>query len=163
MPAARIFSQVVFTDPPHSYPPVSPVTCSYTHTPAFQPSPRDWVGMFKVGWSTTKDYHTFVWVESCLDVVGSATRQAVFKEYYLPKDELDFYQFCYVDGAGQVCGASTSFCFKNPAQRSPESIVEDELMVVTTQERRQRDGEEEQRKRSSGLDAASRQKEVRSI
>lgn len=35
----------------------------------------------QVGWSTTKDYHTFVWVEPCLDVVGQQTksRQAVFR------------------------------------------------------------------------------------
>ncbi|TNN51611.1 Calcium-binding and coiled-coil domain-containing protein 2 [Liparis tanakae] len=134
VPAASIFSQVVFTDPPHSYPLFAPVTCSYTA--AFQPSPRDWVGMFKVGWSTIKDYHTFVWVEPCLDVLRqeSATRQTVFKQYYLPKDELNFYQFCYVDGAGQVRGASTSFCFKNPEQQIPESMMGDELMVITTQE-----------------------------
>ncbi|XP_075950276.1 calcium-binding and coiled-coil domain-containing protein 2 isoform X2 [Anarhichas minor] len=133
---ARTFSQVVFTDTPYSYPPSTPVTCCYTITTAYQPHSRDWVGIFKVGWSTTKDYHTFVWVEPSLDVVGqeSATRQAVFTEYYLPKDELDFYQFCYVDSAGQVRGASTPFCFKNPAGQNPESSMDEDLMVITTQE-----------------------------
>ncbi|XP_031699149.1 calcium-binding and coiled-coil domain-containing protein 2 isoform X2 [Anarrhichthys ocellatus] len=133
---ARTFSQVVFTDTLYSYPPSTPVTCCYTITTAYQPHSRDWVGIFKVGWSTTKDYHTFVWVEPSLDVVGqeSATRQAVFTEYYLPKDELDFYQFCYVDSAGQVRGASTPFCFKNPAGQNPESSMDEDLMVITTQE-----------------------------
>ncbi|XP_068592828.1 calcium-binding and coiled-coil domain-containing protein 2 isoform X2 [Cebidichthys violaceus] len=133
---ARTFSQVVFTDTPYSYPPSTPVTCCYTLTTAYQPNPRDWVGIFKVGWSTTKDYHTFVWVEPSLDVVGqeSATRQVVFTEYYLPKDELDFYQFCYVDSTGQVHGASTPFCFKNPAGQNLESSMDDDLMVITTQE-----------------------------
>lgn len=46
--AARTFSQVLFTDIPHSYPPSTPVTCCYTLTDAFQPNPRDWVGIFKV-------------------------------------------------------------------------------------------------------------------
>lgn len=46
--SARTFSQVVFTDIPHSYPPSTSVTCCYTLTPAFQPNPRDWVGIFKV-------------------------------------------------------------------------------------------------------------------
>ncbi|KAK9530017.1 hypothetical protein VZT92_011555 [Zoarces viviparus] len=133
---ARTFSQVVFTDTPYSYPLSTSVTCCYTLTTAYQPNSRDWVGIFKVGWSTTKDYHTFVWVEPSLDVVGqeSATRQAVFTEYYLPKDELDFYQFCYVDSAGQVRGASTPFCFKNPAGQNPESSMDEDLMVITTQE-----------------------------
>ncbi|XP_037610659.1 calcium-binding and coiled-coil domain-containing protein 2 isoform X3 [Sebastes umbrosus] len=135
-PEAHTFSQVVFTDTPHSYPPSAPITCCYTLTATLQPNPRDWVGIFKVGWSTTKDYHTFVWVEPSLDVVGqeSATRQALFREYYLPKDEMDFYQFCYVDSTGQVRGASTPFCFKNPAEQSLEISPEDDLLVITTQE-----------------------------
>ncbi|KAM9336442.1 calcium-binding and coiled-coil domain-containing protein 2 [Symphorus nematophorus] len=134
--SARTFSQVVFTDIPHSYPPATVVTCSYNLTTAFQPNPRDWVGIFKVGWSTTKDYHTFVWVEPCLDVVGqqSLTRQAVFKDYYLPKDEIEFYQFCYVDSTGQVRGASTPFCFRNPVEQSLESSPDDDLLVIQTQE-----------------------------
>ncbi|XP_029311951.1 calcium-binding and coiled-coil domain-containing protein 2 isoform X5 [Cottoperca gobio] len=133
---ARTFSQVVFTDTPYSYPPLTPITCCYTLTGAFQPNPRDWVGIFKVGWSITKDYHTFVWVEPCLDLVRkeTATRQVFFKDYYLPKDEIEFYQFCYVDSAGQVRGASTPFCFRSPEEQCPESSVDDDLLVITTQE-----------------------------
>ncbi|XP_070846823.1 calcium-binding and coiled-coil domain-containing protein 2 [Chaetodon trifascialis] len=135
-PSARTFSQVVFTDISRSYPPSTAVTCSYTLAASFQPKARDWVGIFKVGWSTTKDYHTFVWVEPCVDVEGqqSVIRQAVFKDYYLPKDEIEFYQFCYIDSAGQVRGASTPFCFRNPAEQSMESSPDDDLLVITTQE-----------------------------
>uniref|UniRef100_I3KP83 SKICH domain-containing protein n=2 Tax=Oreochromis niloticus TaxID=8128 RepID=I3KP83_ORENI len=134
--SARTFSQVVFIDIPQSYPPSTHVTCSYNLTAAFQPNPRDWVGIFKVGWTTTKDYHTFVWVEPCLDVVGdqTVTRQAFFKDYYLPKDEIEFYQFCYVDSTGQVRGASTPFCFRSPAEQSLESNPDDDLLVITTQD-----------------------------
>ncbi|KAI4807519.1 hypothetical protein KUCAC02_027323 [Chaenocephalus aceratus] len=131
------FSQVVFTDTPYSYPPSIPgITCCYTLTAAFQPNPRDWVGIFKVGWSSTKDYHTFVWVEPSLDVVGkeSANRQAYFKEYYLPKDEVEFYQFCYVNSTGNVRGASTPFCFRSPEEQNMEGSVDDDLLVITTQE-----------------------------
>ncbi|KAM3591916.1 uncharacterized protein V6R79_009446 [Siganus canaliculatus] len=135
-PPAPAFSQVVFVNIPHSYPPATNITCCYTLTPALQPTPRDWVGIFKVGWSTTKDYHTFVWVEPSTDVEGqqSGTREVVFREYYLPKDELDFYQFCYVDSAGQVRGASTPFCFRIAAGQSLESHLVDDLVVITTQE-----------------------------
>lgn len=47
-PAAHTFSQVLFVDISQSYPPATPVTCRYTLTPALQPQPRDWVGIFKV-------------------------------------------------------------------------------------------------------------------
>lgn len=134
--AAPAFSQVVFTDIPHSYPPSTPITCTFTLCNTFQSNSRDWVGIFKVGWSTTKDYHTFVWVEQNQDVVGqhTVTRQAVFKEYYLPKDDMEFYQFCYVDGSGQVRGASTPFCFGNPVEPSADGSPDDDLLVITTQE-----------------------------
>ncbi|KAM4524119.1 calcium-binding and coiled-coil domain-containing protein 2 [Odontesthes bonariensis] len=129
---APTFSQVVFIDIPKSYPPSTPITCRYTLKAAVIPNSRDWVGIFKVGWSTMKDYHTFVWVEPFQDV--GSTRQAVFKEYYLPKDEIEFYQFCYVDSGGQVRGASTPFCFRIPAEESEDSSTDDDLLVITTQE-----------------------------
>ncbi|XP_061562445.1 calcium-binding and coiled-coil domain-containing protein 2 isoform X1 [Phycodurus eques] len=133
------FSQVAFRDVPHSYPPATSVSCSYTLAEHFHPSPRDWVGIFKVGWSTTKDYHTFVWVESSGESSQeqSLTSHAYFKDYYLPKDELDFYQFCYVDSSGQVRGASTPFCFKVPDngdKQSAENSSDNDLLVITTQE-----------------------------
>ncbi|XP_039990547.1 calcium-binding and coiled-coil domain-containing protein 2 isoform X2 [Xiphias gladius] len=135
-PSACTYSQVVFVDIPHSYPPSAPVTCRYTLNPAYEPNPRDWVGIFRVGWSSAKDYHTFVWAEPCLEVAGrkSVTSQAVFDDYYLPKDEMEFYQFCYIDSTGQVRGASTPFCFKNPVEQSMESSSDDDLLVITTQE-----------------------------
>ncbi|XP_058476837.1 calcium-binding and coiled-coil domain-containing protein 2 [Solea solea] len=134
--AENPFSQVVFNDIPRSYPPSTPITCRFTLNAAFQPQSRDWVGIFKVGWSTAKDYHTFVWVEPNQDMEGqeAVMRQAVFKEYYLPKDEMEFYQFCYADSTGQVRGASTPFCFKTPEGQSMDSSPDDDLMVITTQE-----------------------------
>ncbi|KAK7919404.1 hypothetical protein WMY93_010688 [Mugilogobius chulae] len=128
-PAAATFSQVVFTNVPRSYPISTSVTCNYTVTPAFQPHNRDWVG-----WSSAKEYHTFVWVEPCLDSAGqeTLTKQAIFKDYYLPKDD-EFYQFCYIDSTGQVRGASTPFCFLNPGDRNQDS-PDDDLLVITTQE-----------------------------
>ncbi|XP_068505529.1 calcium-binding and coiled-coil domain-containing protein 2 isoform X2 [Syngnathus scovelli] len=133
------FSQVAFKDVPQSYPLATSINCCYTLAAHFQPSPRDWVGIFKVGWSTIKDYHTFMWVESCGDSnqEQSSTRHAYFKEYYLPKDELDFYQFCYVNSSGQVCGASTPFCFKSQHPNDEQSAAngsDNDLMVITTQE-----------------------------
>ncbi|XP_072312141.1 calcium-binding and coiled-coil domain-containing protein 2 isoform X2 [Eucyclogobius newberryi] len=134
-PTVATFSQVVFTDVPRSYPISTGVTSNYTVTPSFQSHTRDWVGIFKVGWSSTKEYHTFVWVEPCPDLTGQErlTKQAVFKDYYLPKDD-EFYQFCYIDNTGQVRGASTPFCFLNSGEQSLENSPDDDLLVITTQE-----------------------------
>lgn len=129
------FSQVVFVDVPRSYLPNSNVTCCYTLTAGLQPNPRDWIGVFKVGWNTTQNYHTFLWVEPCLDRLGPdpVRQRVVFNEYYLPKDDGD-YQFCYVDSNGQVRGASTPFCFENPQDHVLYTSLDNDILVITTQE-----------------------------
>ncbi|XP_063077775.1 calcium-binding and coiled-coil domain-containing protein 2 [Engraulis encrasicolus] len=135
MESSTAFSQVVFVDVPRSYPTSTSVTCSYTLTAALQPHPRDWIGLFRVGWNTTQSYHTFVWVEPCLDRLGPepVTKQVVFNDYYLPKDDGD-YQFCYVDNKGQVRGASTPFSFQNPRDDLLYTSLENDLLVISTKE-----------------------------
>ncbi|XP_073684331.1 calcium-binding and coiled-coil domain-containing protein 2 [Garra rufa] len=130
------YSQVVFNDVPPSYPPNTAITCRYTLTGALEPSVRDWIGIYKVGWNSTQKYYTYVWVEPSLDHVGPEplVQQVVFKESYLPKDDGEFYQFCYVDSFGHVKGASTPFCFQNPAETSLGPSLEKDLLVITTQE-----------------------------
>ncbi|XP_014034371.1 calcium-binding and coiled-coil domain-containing protein 2 isoform X2 [Salmo salar] len=141
------FSQVVFQEIPNSYVSNVALTCCYTLTAAIQPNPRDWVGIFKVGWSTTKDYHTFVWVEPSLDLIGlePVRKQVLFTAYYLPKDDAAFYQFCYIDSNDQVRGASTPFCFKTPGEQSTDCSLENDLLVIITQEKvEQREREKEE-------------------
>ncbi|XP_056627653.1 calcium-binding and coiled-coil domain-containing protein 2 [Triplophysa dalaica] len=130
------FSQVVFNDVPPSYPPKMAVTCRYTITEGLQPNPRDWIGIFKVGWQSTQRYYSYEWVVPCLDQIGpeGLTQEVVFKESNLPKDDGEFYQFCHVDCNGHVRGASTPFCFQNQAEISLDCSLEKDLLVVTTQE-----------------------------
>ncbi|XP_076856545.1 calcium-binding and coiled-coil domain-containing protein 2 [Brachyhypopomus gauderio] len=130
------FSQVVFVDVAHSYQINAPVRCCYTLTGGLNPNTRDWIGIFKVGWNSTKQYYNYVWVQPSPEHDGSEPlqKEVVFSEYYLPKDDGEFYQFCYVDSSGQVRGASTPFCFQNPAEASLDGSLENDLLVITTQE-----------------------------
>ncbi|MCI4384269.1 hypothetical protein PGIGA_G00036830 [Pangasianodon gigas] len=127
-----IYSQVVFIDVPHSYPLHSDVTCSYKLTGGLIPNPKDWIGIYKVGWDSAHKYHCYEWAKPCLDCKGlePPKQQIFFKESYLPKDDGEFYQFCYVDSNGQVRGASIPFCFQNPAETSTDCS----LLVISTQE-----------------------------
>uniref|UniRef100_A0A8C4YYH7 SKICH domain-containing protein n=1 Tax=Gadus morhua TaxID=8049 RepID=A0A8C4YYH7_GADMO len=129
------FSQVVFNDIPKTYYRSTQVTCHYTLAVGFLPTTRDWVGIYKVGWSTTKDYLSFVWVDPPVELVEQEPmrKQSLFSEYYLPKEESEFYQFCYVDSLGYVKGASTPFSFQNPVENM-DCSMETDLMVVTTQD-----------------------------
>ncbi|PNJ66292.1 CALCOCO2 isoform 3 [Pongo abelii] len=120
------FSQVIFSSVEKFYIPGGDVTCHYTFTQHFIPRRKDWIGIFRVGWKTTREYYTFMWVTLPIDLNNKSAKQqeVQFKAYYLPKDD-EYYQFCYVDQDGVVRGASIPFQFR------PEN--EEDILVVTTQ------------------------------
>ncbi|NXI48835.1 CACO2 protein, partial [Chloroceryle aenea] len=120
------FSQVVFNNVEKFYVPGGDVTCYYTLTQNILPRGKDWVGIFRVGWKTTREYYTFLWAPLPADGHSdtSVQQQIQFKAYYLPKDD-EYYQFCYVDQDGVVRGASVPFQFR--------AETEDDILVVTTQ------------------------------
>ncbi|KAK9513672.1 hypothetical protein VZT92_027187 [Zoarces viviparus] len=133
------FAHVIFQNVGKSYMPHAALECHYTLTQFIKPNPKDWVGIFKVGWSTARDYYTFLWSplpENHVD--GTAVnRTVVFQGYYVPKDDAEFYQFCYVTHKGEIRGASTPFLFRANSPSDDELLtVEDEcnsdILVVTT-------------------------------
>ncbi|XP_057689385.1 tax1-binding protein 1 homolog B [Corythoichthys intestinalis] len=133
------FAHVLFQNVGKSYLPHAALECHYTLTQFIKPHPKDWVGIFKVGWSTARDYYTFLWSplpENYVD--GTAVnRTVVFQGYYVPNDDGEFYQFCYVTHKGEIRGASTPFLFRANSPSEEELLtVEDEcnsdILVVTT-------------------------------
>uniref|UniRef100_A0A8C3C626 Calcium-binding and coiled-coil domain-containing protein 2 n=1 Tax=Cairina moschata TaxID=8855 RepID=A0A8C3C626_CAIMO len=120
------FSQVIFNNVEKFYVPGGDVICCYTLTHNIVPRGKDWVGIFRVGWKTTREYYTFMWAPLPSDVHGDTAvqQQIQFKAYYLPKDD-EYYQFCYIDQDGMVRGASVPFQFR--------AETEDDILVVTTQ------------------------------
>uniref|UniRef100_A0AAY5F1K3 Calcium binding and coiled-coil domain 1b n=1 Tax=Electrophorus electricus TaxID=8005 RepID=A0AAY5F1K3_ELEEL len=53
--------KVKFLNVGSSYFPQSRVECHYSINSEHSWSSNDWIGLFKVGWSSVRDYHTFVW------------------------------------------------------------------------------------------------------
>lgn len=133
------FAHVIFQNVGKSFLPQAPLECSYTLTPYLTPHPKDWVGIFKVGWSTARDYYTFLWSPMPENYeTGSTVHQTVvFQGYYVPKSDGEFYQFCYVTHSGDIRGASTPFQFR-AATPTEEllTVTEDDsnsdILVVTT-------------------------------
>ncbi|GAB1296713.1 Calcium-binding and coiled-coil domain-containing protein 2 [Apodemus speciosus] len=118
-------SQVLFYNVEKFYVPGRDLRCCYFLTEKFIPGRRDWIGIFKVGWTSTQEFYTFMWAP--LPEEESARRQEIeFKAYYLPKDKAH-YQFCYVDKDGLVQGTSISFQF------CPDP--DEDIMVVMNKER----------------------------
>ncbi|KAM4029044.1 tax1-binding protein 1 [Anomaloglossus baeobatrachus] len=132
------FAHVIFQNVAKSYLPSAPLECHYTLTQYIQPHPKDWVGIFKVGWSTARDYYTFLWSPLPENYVPDSTHNCVltFQGYYLPNDDGEFYQFCYVTHKGEIRGASTPFQFRTSSPVDELLTMEDEghsdMLVVTT-------------------------------
>ncbi|XP_034990663.2 calcium-binding and coiled-coil domain-containing protein 2 isoform X2 [Zootoca vivipara] len=122
----RAFNQVIFTDIDKYYVPGADITCRYNISRHITPRRKDWVGIFRVGWKTAREYFTFVWapLPRNPDSSDDELQEVLFKAYYLPKDD-EYYQFCYVDQDGLVRGASVPFQFR--------AETEDDMLVVTTQ------------------------------
>lgn len=57
---------VVFLNIQRSYPPGEDLAVSYQcqANSELSPSGRDWVGLFRVGWTSSRDYYTFEWATS---------------------------------------------------------------------------------------------------
>ncbi|XP_035285510.1 tax1-binding protein 1 homolog B-like isoform X2 [Anguilla anguilla] len=164
------FAHVIFQNVGKSFPPNTELECRYTLTPFFTPHHRDWVGIFKVGWSTARDYYTFQWTprpESQTE--GGSVHQAVlFQGYYLPKDDGEFYQFCYVTHSGEVRGASTPFLFRAATPPTDDLLaVEDDsnsdILVITSKtdllEQRLEEAQKEQAELREELHLLQQEKE----
>lgn len=136
--ASSNFAHVIFQNVAKSYLPNASLECHYTLTSFIKPHPKDWVGIFKVGWNTARDYYTFLWSPiPDFYVEGSSFDCVVcFQGYYLPNDDGEFYQFCYVTHKGEIRGASTPFQFRTASPVDDLLTMEDEgssdMLVVTT-------------------------------
>ncbi|XP_053322086.1 tax1-binding protein 1 [Spea bombifrons] len=135
---ATNFAHVIFQNVAKSYLPNAPLECHYTLTQYIHPHQKDWVGIFKVGWSTARDYYTFLWSPMPENYKLESTCNCVvtFQGYYLPNDDGEFYQFCYVTHKGEIRGASTPFQFRTSSPVDELLTMEDEghsdMLVVTT-------------------------------
>ncbi|XP_071349889.1 calcium-binding and coiled-coil domain-containing protein 1b isoform X1 [Trachinotus anak] len=130
-------STVVFRNVGQLYFPQTRVECHYSLTSDYQWSSNDWIGIFEMGWSSVKQYHTYTWalVPEGYTEGTSVNCCALFHACYLPRPSTVEYQFVYVDKMGLVCARSRPFTFC-----APKPLEELETLK---EERDEEDGEEE--------------------
>ena len=141
LPSESEFSAVIFNNVPECYPPDRDIECRYTIKNSVKPNSRDWIGLFKVGWQSSREHYTYEW-SPLLDIQNGeegrpVANRVVFRQRYLPKADDEFYQFCYVTYVGDVRGASIPFQIKTKPFEQEElqccEIEDDEgssIMVV---------------------------------
>ncbi|KAG5837970.1 calcium-binding and coiled-coil domain-containing protein 1 [Anguilla anguilla] len=121
--------KVEFRNVGRSYFPQSRVECHYTLSPLHSWASSDWVGLFKVGWTSVRNYHTFVWalVPGGYKEGTSANCCVHFQASYLPRPGPEAYQFVYVDAKGTPCAHSSPFTFCAPKPMEDLVTLEEEL------------------------------------
>ncbi|XP_039602647.1 calcium-binding and coiled-coil domain-containing protein 1 isoform X1 [Polypterus senegalus] len=159
--------KVTFHNVAQSYIPQSRVECHYTLSPAHAWSSKDWIGIFKVGWNSIRDYHTFVWSQVPDGYQeGTPAKCCVnFQAFYLPKGSSESYQFCYVDSQGEVCSCSTPFTFSAPQTldelvtlEGEDGVASDMLFIIPKAEMLQGRLEECQQEKSQLLESNAEMK-----
>ncbi|KAM7422398.1 hypothetical protein PAMA_010445 [Pampus argenteus] len=130
-------STVVFRNVGQLYFSQTKVECHYSLTSDHQWSSTDWIGIFKVGWSSVKEYYTYTWVLVPEGYTEGTNVNccALFQAFYLPRPSAVEYQFVYVDKMGEVCARSQPFTFG-----APKPLEELETLK---EERDEEDGEED--------------------
>ncbi|CAK6955702.1 calcium-binding and coiled-coil domain-containing protein 1b [Scomber scombrus] len=128
---------VVFRNVGQLYFPQTRVECHYSLTSDHQWNSTDWIGIFKVGWSSVKEYYTYTWalVPEGYTEQSDVNCYALFQAFYLPRPSDVEYQFVYVDKRGEVCAHSRPFTFC-----APKPLDELETMK---EDRDEEEGEEE--------------------
>jgi chromosome segregation ATPase len=118
---------VCFIDVPGGYKPGESVEVRYRMSGEVATHRRDWVGLFKVGWTSMRDYYTFEWSmnKDEQQSVDEDVRMVVFNGSRLPPEDGNFYQFCFVSYNSGVKGASRPFQFT-----SIISNINDDLEIV---------------------------------
>lgn len=127
---------VSFVNVQKTYPPGETLDVAYVIENDQNPATRDWIGLFRVGWSSSRDYYTFEWAPQPQDKKGNVS----FAGRRLPPEDKHFYQFCYVSSDGRVRGASPPFQFSSEASTDQlddlelVEVSEDSIMIIQSKE-----------------------------
>ncbi|KAF4093807.1 hypothetical protein AMELA_G00005670 [Ameiurus melas] len=120
--------KVKFRNVAQTYFPQTRVECRYTLSCEHNWSCRDWIGLFKVGFTSVRDYHTYVWALAPEDYTpGTDVNCSIlFHSSYLPNPGTTAYQFVYVDELGEICALSPQFTFSAPKPLDDLVTLEEE-------------------------------------
>ncbi|KAL0978288.1 hypothetical protein UPYG_G00168440 [Umbra pygmaea] len=134
--------KVEFRNVGQMYFPQSRVECHYSLSSEHNWNNNDWIGLFKAGWTSVKEYSTFAWALTPEEYTDGANANCCvhFQASYLPRPSQEDYQFVYVDHTGNVCARSRLFTFsiskpfdelETLTEEQEEGEGEDLLLVVS--------------------------------
>ncbi|ESO09892.1 hypothetical protein HELRODRAFT_190319 [Helobdella robusta] len=127
---------VIFRKIEECYPVHSDIFINYSISGAHEITKNDWIGLYRVGWRSHKEYIYYDWSPYPSNYVKdmSVENSVIFPGNKMPGEDEEFYQFCYVTSSGQVKGASTPFQFKSAFTDDLIEVEDenDDVMIVKT-------------------------------
>ena len=109
---------VTFEDIPQNYPPDQDIFVIYQLGESFEPTSKDWVGLYRFGWSNLSQYLAFQWSPKYPRNERFPTIRSVL---FLSKELKgissvhlnDHFQFLYVSKGSHIVGVSRKFSISN--------------------------------------------------
>ena len=131
MAEGKVKNTVEFLGVPESYPPSQDLTIGFKCPGGLSVASSDWVGIFKVGWSSTRDYYTFEWVawSSPVQEQDQKAGSVTFAGRRIPPSDGNMYQFCYVGKDYSMKGCSRPFVIS--ATADDLSYIESDFVEIT--------------------------------
>ena len=131
MAEEKVNNTVEFLGVPDSYPPSKDLTIGFKCPGGMSVTSSDWVGIFKVGWLSTRDYYTFEWVAwtSPVQEKDQKAGSVTFAGRRIPPSDGNMYQFCYVGKDYSMKGCSRPFVISTAADDF--SYIESDFVEIT--------------------------------
>lgn len=113
------------------YPPSKDLTIGFQCPSGIRVSSSDWIGIFKVGWVSTRDYYTFEWVSwsSPVQEEDKKAGSVTFAGRRIPPNDGNMYQFCYVGRDYTMKGCSRPFVISVDADDL--SYIDSDFVEIT--------------------------------
>ncbi|XP_050303423.1 uncharacterized protein LOC126741130 [Anthonomus grandis grandis] len=123
MAATSITLPVEFVDTLDHYCNKSNLTCKLKINDSYTSQGKDYVAIYKLGWTHVTDYVT---IKNVTDIIKDRTCEVVFNKHILPNNTQDLFHMCFLNGQ-ELLGASTPFQFCEE-----ESVVDSAMSFINT-------------------------------
>jgi len=131
MAEEKVNTSAEFLSVSDSYPPNKNLTIGFKCPSGMSVSSNDWIGIFKVGWASTRDYYTFEWVNwsSPVQEKDQKAGSVTFAGRRIPPSDGNMYQFCYVGKDYAMKGCSRPFVISTGADDLND--IDSEFVEIT--------------------------------
>lgn len=128
----KVNNTVEFLGVSNNYPPSKDLTIGFKCPSGINVTSSDWVGIFKVGWVSTRDYYTFEWVNwsSPVQEEDQKAGSVTFAGRRIPPSDGNMYQFCYVGKDYSMKGCSRPFVVS--VEADDLSYIESDFVEITS-------------------------------